>query len=51
MSAEAVCGFCKGKPVGDAASWLDGTPRPPLPCPRCGKTYPREEPAGEADND
>lgn len=35
--AEA-CGFCQGRPVGDAASWLDGRPRPPAPCPRCGVT-------------
>lgn len=34
-----ACGFCKGKPVGDAATWLDDVPRPPAPCPRCGKTY------------
>lgn len=33
-----VCGFCKGLPVQDAASWLDDKPRPPLPCPRCGRT-------------
>lgn len=32
-----VCGFCKGQPVGDAATWLDGKSRPPLPCPRCGE--------------
>lgn len=31
------CGFCKGKPVGNAATWVDGKPRPPAPCPRCGK--------------
>ena len=39
-----VCGFCKGKPVGNAASWLDGKPRPPAPCPRCGEVnYPSDE--------
>jgi hypothetical protein len=32
------CGFCHGRPVGDAASWVDGKPRPPAPCPRCGET-------------
>lgn len=32
------CGFCQGQPVGNAASWLDGKPRPPAPCPRCGET-------------
>jgi hypothetical protein len=31
------CQFCQGRPVGDAASWVDGKPRPPAPCPRCGK--------------
>ena len=36
-----VCGFCKGQPVGNAATWLDGKPRPPAMCPRCGETnYP-----------
>ncbi len=35
-----VCGFCNGEPVGDAARWLDGKPRPPLPCPRCGVLTP-----------
>lgn len=33
-----VCGFCRGEPVGNAASWLDGQPRPPAACPRCGNT-------------
>ena len=38
-----LCGFCKGKPVGDAATWIAGKPRPPLPCPRCGETnYPKD---------
>jgi hypothetical protein len=32
------CGFCHGKPVGNAATWQDGKPRPPAPCPRCGRT-------------
>jgi hypothetical protein len=35
-----VCGFCKGGPVGNAATWVDGKPRPPAPCPRCGETHP-----------
>lgn len=35
---KAVCGFCAGKPVGNAATWVDGKPRPPAPCPRCGET-------------
>lgn len=34
-----ACGFCKGKPTQDAATWLDDKPRGPAPCPRCGKTY------------
>lgn len=39
-----VCGFCKGQPVGNAATWLDGKPRPPAACPRCGETnYPINE--------
>lgn len=33
------CGFCHGRPVSDAASWIDGKPRPPAPCPRCGVTH------------
>lgn len=32
-----ACGFCKGKPVGNARSWVDGKEHPPLPCPRCGE--------------
>lgn len=39
VDALLLCEFCKGRPVGNAASWLDGEPRPPLPCPRCGKVY------------
>lgn len=32
-----VCDFCKGTGVvANAATWIDGKPRPPLPCPRCG---------------
>lgn len=31
------CTFCGGLAVGDAASWQDGQPRPPAPCPRCGE--------------
>lgn len=42
-SAVKVCGFCKGGPVGDAATWVDGKPRPPAPCPRCGETYSLKE--------
>lgn len=37
-SEKPLCGFCKGQPVGNAATWLDGKPRPPAPCPRCGET-------------
>ena len=44
--ALAECGFCHGQPVGDADEWVDGTQRPPLPCPRCGETH---EPAGDED--
>ena len=41
---EEVCGFCKGLPVGNAATWLDGKPRPPAMCPRCGETnYPPDD--------
>lgn len=36
--SECPCGFCHGKPVGNAASWIDGKPRPPAACPRCGVT-------------
>jgi hypothetical protein len=43
-----VCGFCKGQPVGNAATWLDGKPRPPAACPRCGETnYPADWPNNE----
>lgn len=36
-----TCDFCHGKPVGNAATWLDGKPRPPMACPRCGEvTFP-----------
>jgi hypothetical protein len=38
--AAKACGFCLGEPVGDAASWLDGVPRAPAPCPRCGEVAP-----------
>jgi hypothetical protein len=31
------CGFCHGKPVGNARTWVDGKPRPPAACPRCGE--------------
>lgn len=37
--ARQACGFCHGRPVGNAATWVDGKPRPPAPCPRCGQTY------------
>jgi hypothetical protein len=33
-----VCGFCKGKPVGNAARWIDKDAPPTAPCPRCGET-------------
>jgi hypothetical protein len=39
---EKLCDFCKGEPVGNAATWADGKPRPPAACPRCGNV------AGEA---
>jgi hypothetical protein len=35
----SACGFCKGQPVADAASWADGQPRDPAPCPRCARKY------------
>ena len=35
------CQFCHGLPVGDAATWVDGKPRPAAPCPRCGETNDR----------
>jgi hypothetical protein len=36
--AEA-CGFCHGRPVGNAAVWVHGPAEEgPLPCPRCGVT-------------
>ncbi len=47
----AVCGFCKGKPVGDAATWVDGKPRPPAPCPRCGETFNPEKRNAPPDQD
>ncbi len=37
--APPTCGFCKGEPVVDAATWLDGKERPPAPCPRCGVPF------------
>jgi hypothetical protein len=37
----SACGFCHGGPVGNAATWVDGKPRPPAPCPRCGETNAR----------
>lgn len=37
-----LCGFCRGRPVGNAASWVDGRPRPPAACPRCGETNENE---------
>jgi hypothetical protein len=39
VQEKRVCGFCGGKPVGNAATWLDGQPRPPAACPRCGETH------------
>lgn len=35
------CGFCKGRPVNNAASWSDRKLRPPAPCPRCGEVNTR----------
>lgn len=32
------CNFCRGRPVQEAAVWVDGTWRPPESCPRCGRT-------------
>lgn len=40
---ERVCGFCQGRPVGNAATWVDGKPRPAAPCPRCGVVTPYSE--------
>jgi hypothetical protein len=40
---DAVCGFCQGKPVGNAATWVDGKPRLAAPCPRCGVVTPYPE--------
>ena len=46
---EPPCGFCKGEPVGNAATWLDGKPRPPAMCPRCGETnYPPSDSSSAA---
>lgn len=32
------CNYCRGRPVEEAAVWIDGTWRPPQSCPRCGRT-------------
>jgi hypothetical protein len=40
-----VCGFCQGKPVANAATWVDGKSHPAAPCPRCGKVTPYPEAA------
>ncbi len=32
----AVCAFCQGEPVTNAAAYVDGQPRPAAVCPRCG---------------
>lgn len=45
-----TCDFCKGQPVGNAATWVDGKPRPPAQCPRCGETN-TPAPAPPADTD
>lgn len=34
----SVCQFCFGQPVMNAATWIDGQPRWPAACPRCGET-------------
>jgi cytochrome c553 len=49
VAAAAACGFCHGEPVKDAAGWVDGQPRPPAPCPRCGETHsePMTQPTSE----
>lgn len=44
----SACGFCKGGPVGNAASWLDDKPRPPAACPRCGEVNWPEIPLDDA---
>jgi predicted nucleic acid-binding Zn ribbon protein len=31
-----VCGFCKGKPVRNAAAWVSLDASKYAPCPRCG---------------
>lgn len=41
------CGFCKGKPVGNARSWTSGERLPALPCPRCGVLTPYLTPDGK----
>lgn len=37
LADEAECQFCGGRPVVSAETWLDGAPRPPAACPRCGE--------------
>lgn len=32
-----VCGFCHGKPVGNAGKWVGSDGPEYLPCPRCGE--------------
>lgn len=39
------CGFCHGKPVGNAARWTSLNAPKYAPCPRCGVEH-KEEPGG-----
>jgi len=49
--AEGVsCLACWDQPTADGASMIDGKPRPSLPCPRCGVTYPARIAAGDVRN-
>lgn len=38
LPRRSPCGFCHGQPVTNAATWIDGKPRPAAACPRCGET-------------
>lgn len=36
-ASSEVCGFCRGKPVGNGAAWYTLDAPRYLPCPRCGQ--------------